>query len=104
MAVFFFVGIAVTDYVFSVRREGTMNVGVVCREEEEYRHFLSIDRETGKSKVILKAKSIAPEFADLRCDLHARFAFDGKYISFDTTADNNRREIAVFPVEYLACD
>ena len=93
-----------SDIHCSLSPDGKYIIGDGYPDEEEYRHFLSIDRETGKSKVILKAKSIAPEFADLRCDLHARFAFDGKYVSFDTTADNNRREIAVFPVEYLDCN
>ena len=69
-----------------------------------YRQILSIDRVTGKSKIILAAKSPDPAHPDIRCDLHARFAFDGKYVSFDTTADDGRREIAVFPVGYLSCD
>jgi hypothetical protein len=69
-----------------------------------YRQLLSIDRETGKSKIILAAKSPDPAHPDIRCDLHARFAFDGKFISLDTTADDGRREIAIFPSEYLSCD
>lgn len=69
-----------------------------------YRQLLSIDRETGKSKIILAAKSPDPAHPDIRCDLHARFAFDGKFISFDTTADDGRREIAIFPAEYLSCE
>ena len=71
---------------------------------DEYRPILSIDQVTGKSKIILEAKSPDPAHPDIRCDLHARFVFDGKYVSFDTTADNGRREIAVFPAEYLSCE
>lgn len=69
-----------------------------------YRQLLSIDRETGKSKIILAAKSPDPAHPDIRCDLHARFTFGGKFISFDTTADDGKREIAVFPSKYLSCD
>jgi hypothetical protein len=34
----------------------------------------------------------------------SHFAFDGKFISFDTTADDGRLEIAVFPAEHLDCE
>ena len=72
--------------------------------KDGYRPILSIDLLTGKSKVILEAKSPDPAHPDIRCDLHARFAFDAKFISFDTTADDGKREIAIFPSKYLSCD
>ena len=65
-----------------------------------YRHLLSINLKTGESKSILKAKTVIPENGDIRCDLHARFVFDGKFVSFDTT-QNGRREIALFPTEKI---
>ena len=69
-----------------------------------YRPLLSIDLKTGKSKIILEAKSPDPAHPDIRCDLHARFVYNGEYVSFDTTADDGRREVAIFPIKYLACD
>ena len=65
-----------------------------------YRHLIAINLQTGESRVILKAKTVIPKCGDIRCDLHARCVFNGKYISFDTT-HNERREIAVFPIEKI---
>jgi len=66
-----------------------------------YRHIISFDLKTGESKSILAAKTVIPECGDIRCDLHARFVFNGKYVSFDTT-QSGRREIALFPAEKIA--
>ena len=63
-----------------------------------YRGILVTEKETLKSKVILWVKTIEPEILDIRCDLHARCVFNGKYVSFDTT-HNDKREIAIFPIE-----
>ena len=65
-----------------------------------YRHILAINLETGESKSILKAKTVIPECPDIRCDLHARYVFNEKFVSFDTT-HNGRREIAIFPVSEI---
>ena len=65
-----------------------------------YRHLIAYSLRTGESRDLLAAKSIAPPIIDIRCDLHARFVFGGKYISFDTT-HNNRREIAMLPASVL---
>lgn len=66
-----------------------------------YRHLLAINLDTGASAAILKAKTVIPECGDIRCDLHARYVFDGKYVSFDTT-HHGRREIAIFPIEKIS--
>ena len=65
-----------------------------------YRHLLAINLETGESRVILKAKTDIPKIVDIRCDLHARYVFDGKYVSFDTT-HNGKRQIAIFSLDNL---
>ncbi len=50
-----------------------------------------------KSKRILKVYS-EPVDNEIRCDLHARFSSNGKYISYDST-ENGRREIR--QIEFL---
>lgn len=65
-----------------------------------YRHLLAINLKTGESRVILKAKTDIPKIVDIRCDLHARYVFDGKYVSFDTT-HNGKRQIAIFSLDNL---
>ncbi len=65
---------------------------------EGYRGILVTEIATLKSKVILWAKTEAEEWGDIRCDLHARYVFNGKYVSFDTI-HNDKREIAIFPIE-----
>ena len=66
-----------------------------------YRFLLAYSLKTGKSRTLLKAytaENIA--HGDFRCDLHARFIWGGKAISFDTTC-NNKREIMVIPITAL---
>lgn len=65
-----------------------------------YRHILAINLESKKSASIIKAKTVIPECGDIRCDLHARYVFNGSAVSFDTT-HNGRREIAVFPISEI---
>lgn len=65
-----------------------------------YRHLVAINLESGESRSILKAKTVIPNIADIRCDLHARYVFEGKYVSFDTT-HNGKREIAIFPTDKI---
>ena len=65
-----------------------------------YRHLIAINLKTGASDAILKAKTVIPECGDIRCDLHARYVFEGKYVSFDTT-HNGKRQIAAFPIEEI---
>ena len=68
--------------------------------KEGYRHLIAISLETGETKTLLKAKTVIPKNGDIRCDLHSRFVFNGKYISFDTT-QNEKREIACFPTSEI---
>ena len=58
------------------------------------------DLNTMKTKSLGKYVSMFKTQCDIRCDLHARYVFDGKYVSFDTT-HRGRREIAVFPIEEI---
>lgn len=64
------------------------------------RRVCGINLETGKNKVIFEVPEVTLDSTDLRCDLHVRFVFDGKYISFDTT-QNGKREIAIVPINIL---
>ncbi len=68
---------------------------------EGYRLLFGYSLKTGESRLLLKAvtrEDIAK--GDFRCDLHARFVWDGSYISFDTTKDG-RRDIVLFPTTAL---
>ena len=68
--------------------------------KDGYRYLMAYDLATGESWELLRAKTDIPKIIDIRCDLHARFVWGGKYISFDTT-HNGKREIAVFPASVL---
>lgn len=67
---------------------------------EGKRQLWGYSLKTGASKMLLADPSVKPDIVDIRCDLHVRFIFDGKYISFDTTR-NNKREIALLPIDIL---
>ncbi|MBQ7322253.1 MAG: hypothetical protein IJW99_09160 [Clostridia bacterium] len=67
---------------------------------EGYRALMAYSMKTGRSEQLFAARTDIPAIIDVRCDLHARFVWDGKYISFDTT-HNGRREIAVLPSDVL---
>jgi len=56
--------------------------------------------KTGKERVLLKAKTLKPTTGDSRCDLHDRFVWGGKAITFDTT-HNDKREIALISPKAL---
>ena len=66
-----------------------------------YRYLIAYNRETGASKTLLGAKSVTPPIVDVRCDLHARFSADGRWITFDTT-HNDCRQIAAIPADVLS--
>ena len=59
-----------------------------------YRWIEALNLETGATRTLLKSRTVKPPLDDIRCDLHNRFVFDGKYISFDTT-QNGCRQIAL---------
>ncbi len=63
-----------------------------------YRHLVAYNLQTGESRDLFAAKSVAPPVQDIRCDLHARFVWGGEYISFDTT-HNDRRQVALLPTK-----
>jgi len=62
--------------------------------------LLGYNLKTGNSKILCSALTDIPDIIDIRCDLHARFVFGGKFISFDTT-HNGKREIALIPSNIL---
>ncbi len=67
--------------------------------KDGYRHLLAYRVDTGESRCLLQARTnVIP--TDLRCDLHARFVWGGKAISYDTT-QNGKREIAIFSADVL---
>jgi hypothetical protein len=68
---------------------------------EGYRYLIAYNRETGASKTLFGARSVAPPVVDIRCDLHARFSADGRWITFDTT-HNDCRQIAAIPADVLS--
>ena len=67
---------------------------------EGYRYLMAYSLKTGKSRELLRVKTNTPPVIDIRCDLHARFVWGGKYISFDTL-HNDRRQIALIPTDAL---
>ncbi len=67
---------------------------------EGYRRVYGYNMETGEAKVLFRSATNRPSTQDIRCDLHNLFAFDGKYISYDTV-ENGRRQIALVPIEIL---
>ena len=65
-----------------------------------YRYLMAYSLESGESRELLRVKTNKPSVVDIRCDLHARFVWDGRYISFDTV-QNGRREIALISADSL---
>ncbi len=65
-----------------------------------YRNLIAYQVDTGKSCCLLRALTNRPVTGDIRCDLHARFIWDGKAISYDTV-QNGKREIAIFSADAL---
>ena len=68
---------------------------------EGYRYLIAYNRETGASKALFGAATVSPPVMDVRCDLHARFSADGKWITYDTT-ENGKRQIAAIPTDVLS--
>ena len=68
---------------------------------ESYRALMAYSIDTGISRELLRVKSYTPNgIGDIRTDLHARFVFGGRFISFDTT-QNNCRQIAMIDTSAL---
>lgn len=68
---------------------------------EGYRHIVGYNLENGESRTLLRSRTVKPACEDVRCDLHNLFAFDGRYISYDTT-ENGCRQIAVVSADILS--
>lgn len=64
------------------------------------RYLLAYNMKTQAWRLLLRAKSISVPNTDIRCDLHARFIDNAKYITYDTT-ENGKRQIAMIPTTYL---
>ena len=80
--------------------DGNYIVGDGYPDKDNYRHILAHNLKTGKNGSFLKVKTIIPSIIDIRCDLHARYVFGGKEMSFDTV-HNGKRQIATFPVSEI---
>lgn len=65
-----------------------------------HRYLFAYNVKTGKLITLLSVLTNSPAIGDIRCDLHARFVFGGKYISFDTL-HNGKREIALISADTL---
>ena len=68
--------------------------------KDRYRYLMAYNVQTGEEKELLRAKTDIPITNDIRCDLHARYVYDNKFISFDTT-HNGCRQIALLPIDVL---
>jgi hypothetical protein len=67
---------------------------------DDYRSLLAYSIKTGKSVKLFSAYGPDPDIIDIRCDLHARFVYDGRAISYDTV-HNGKRQIALVPTDPL---
>ena len=65
-----------------------------------YRTVVGYNLETGTYRELFGSRTVRPSVTDIRCDLHCLFAFEGKYISYDTV-ENGTRQIAIIPAEEL---
>ncbi|MCL1794056.1 MAG: hypothetical protein FWG34_09315 [Oscillospiraceae bacterium] len=59
-------------------------------DKEGFRHIYLYNTETGKSGLLLRAKSDSSCTGDIRCDLHNRWSRDGRFVSFDSTHEGYR--------------
>ncbi len=89
-----------TDIHCILSPDGKYVIGDGYTQSDGCRPLLVINRESGNSEIVLRANSPAPTCTDVRCDLHVRYVYGGKYISFDTTC-RGRREIAIAPVKCI---
>jgi len=68
--------------------------------KDGYRSIEAINLETGACRTLLQVKTVIPANPDIRCDLHNRYVFDGRFISYDTTQNGNR-QIALVDISAL---
>jgi len=55
-----------------------------------YRHIYKYNFIDGSVEDLFKVKHDEPKIGDIRCDLHARFHYDSKTVSFDSFCGENR--------------
>ncbi len=67
-----------------------------------YRPLVAYSLKSGKLKTLCSVltENLSVAQTDIRCDLHARFVYGGKYISFDTV-HNGKREVALLSADVL---
>ena len=63
------------------------------------RKIYGYSKKTGNTAVVFEDRS-KRDSSDIRCDLHNRFVFDNKYISFDSI-HRGKRDIVVIPSDVL---
>ena len=68
--------------------------------KDGYRSIEALNLQTGACRTLLREKTVIPTLPDIRCDLHNRYVFGGKYISYDTTR-NGCRQIALIDLHGL---
>lgn len=68
--------------------------------KEGYRSIEALNIVTGATRTLLHSRTVEPPVTDVRCDLHNRFVFGGRFISYDTT-ENGCRQIALVGTEAL---
>ena len=80
--------------------DGKYVIGDGYPDKEGYRNLCAHNLKTGNNGVFLRVRTNKPSVDDIRCDLHARYVFGGKTMSFDTL-HNGKREIATFPLDEI---
>lgn len=88
-----------TDLHCNVSPDGGYIIGDTY-PKDGYRSIEAINLKTGACRTLLQVKTVIPTYPDVRCDLHNRYVFGGKYISYDTT-QNGSRQIALVDISAL---
>lgn len=89
----------VRDIHCSISPDGNYIIGD-SYSYEQYRHVVAYSLRTGELRTLARSLHHRDIPTDCRCDLHARFVWDGKAISFDTVHDR-RREIVCISTDCL---
>ena len=92
-------GSAMRDIHCSISPDGNYIIGD-SYPFDGYRQLLAYSLKTDTMRCLARSYSPPDIRDDFRCDLHARFVWGGKYISFDTVHDH-KREIAILSTDAL---
>lgn len=95
----FFDGAGNRDIHCSFSPDGNYIIGDSYRIDG-YRQLMAYSLKTDTMRCLVKSYDPQLPIVDIRCDLHARFVWDGKYISFDTVHDH-KRQIALLSADAL---